>query len=767
MLRFAHLTISRRIALIAGAPLLAALAFGASIIVQDGRDLTQAREVKQTADIGPLLGAFVHETQIERGLTAGWLTNHDGALLEQRRAQMARTDAAIAPLREALKTRPGAQSGAIAAQFDALPQLRADADGGRLAAGDAVRAYTEVVDAGLAPVEDMTRTMSLSSTTRAVIAYGALLRAKEYAGLERAAGARGFSPEGFNADVYQRFVALGAMQEQQLRTARRFGAAADEQRLQDFLDSRENKAVTDLRARADAAALRRKPGVNAADWFASATARINAMKGLEDAFAGELSADVAAQSAQARSALIASTLLILGIALAVGLFSRAIARSISSPLSRITTAMSALTLGDLNAGDAGVDPTRGDEIGVLARAMLVFREAAGARENLEAQARAERHKELERQTVLSRSLKQFEARIGEVVHDLARETADMDLVAVQLNGAAKKAEQAGAAALGEAADSSQNVQTVSAAAEELSASLVEVSGQIQGASAQIGHAAEAARGADARVGSLAEMAEKIGAIVDAIRAISAQTNLLALNAAIESARAGEAGRGFAVVASEVKTLAGQASRATDEIADQIGSIQRATQATVADIRRIARSVEEVDHLANAVSGAMEQQSAATGEIAHAISSASHSSARSSASVAHMTEIVVETSREAGRVATAIGLIDQSSGKLSGALEEFLHAMEQDVRDRRLAVRKSSTQGVLILSQDRRAPTRLIDISDSGARVVAPPDLRDGDRLDLEFEDQARIPAQVVWLRDGFAGLRFSAPIASATEKYAA
>ena len=75
------------------------------------------------------------------------------------------------------------------------------------------------------------------------------------------------------------------------------------------------------------------------------------------------------------------------------------------------------------------------------------------------------------------------------------------------------------------------------------------------------------------VGSLKTSAEKIGAIVTLIQEIAEQTNLLALNATIEAARAGEAGKGFAVVASEVKNLANQTAKATEEIGQQIGSMQ--------------------------------------------------------------------------------------------------------------------------------------------------------------------------------------------------
>lgn len=143
-------------------------------------------------------------------------------------------------------------------------------------------------------------------------------------------------------------------------------------------------------------------------------------------------------------------------------------------------------------------------------------------------------------------------------------------------------------------DATSNSQSISAAAEELVASVKQIASTSDGAADEaastnetVNHSiaamsgvanaiAEIARGSTETADSLAGLQEasaQIGDFLAVIQSISDQTNLLALNATIEAARAGEAGKGFAVVASEVKSLATQAARATEDIAQRITALQ--------------------------------------------------------------------------------------------------------------------------------------------------------------------------------------------------
>ncbi len=171
-------------------------------------------------------------------------------------------------------------------------------------------------------------------------------------------------------------------------------------------------------------------------------------------------------------------------------------------------------------------------------------------------------------------------------------------------------------------ETSMSVQSVASGAEELSCSVAEISRQISEALEITSSAVHEAEQTGEIISGLANSVEKISEVVELISNIAEQTNLLALNATIEAARAGESGKGFAVVANEVKTLANQTAKATEQIGNQIGQVQSATNEAVSAVQAFSGTIGKINEISSSIGGAVEQQTAVTQEISGTMQTAS-------------------------------------------------------------------------------------------------------------------------------------------------
>ncbi|MBR0848364.1 HAMP domain-containing protein [Bradyrhizobium diazoefficiens] len=342
---------------------------------------------------------------------------------------------------------------------------------------------------------------------------------------------------------------------------------------------------------------------------------------------------------------------------------------VTRPLTAITGVMTRFAAQDFASEVPGLD--RKDEIGRMAAALQVFKEAMIKAERLSGDQAAERADKEKRASELSGLVRQFESRIGQMVQTLSSASGELETTARSMSGTAAEAQtQAGSAST--LADQVGNgVQTVAAAAEELNTSIREINRQVEQATRATEQAVATVKETDGTMRALADGADRIGEVIGLITSIAGQTNLLALNATIEAARAGESGRGFAVVASEVKNLASQTAKATEEISTQITEIQGATQKAVTAIDGIVKTIEEVSSINRVIAAAIEEQNKATAEIASTVQNTAQATSTVTRNIATVSSAANETGRAASGVLQAAANLSSQSTSLTSEVDGFI------------------------------------------------------------------------------------------------
>ncbi|GAA3109623.1 methyl-accepting chemotaxis protein [Rhizobium viscosum] len=392
-------------------------------------------------------------------------------------------------------------------------------------------------------------------------------------------------------------------------------------------------------------------------------------------------------------------------ALATIAIAYAIVRSVTAPVARLKAAMNAIA--DENASVDITDADRRDEIGQMAKSLIVLRDSVAERAELRIR-EDERQQEIEserrgneaslrssseRQTAamhaLGAGLERLAAgdltvAIDDIGQDYAKLRSDFNAAVDALNGVIHAIAESSHVVNDSARDISQATGNLSkrteqqaAALEETAAALDEITATVRTASERAnearsmvaetktsaGKSGEIVRNAVSAMSRIEDSSSRINQIIGVIDEIAFQTNLLALNAGVEAARAGEAGRGFAVVAQEVRELAQRSANAAKEIKTLISSSAAEVEGGVALVRSTGDALVEIEALVNRVNAHVDSIATAAREQAtglHEINT----------SVNHMDQMTQQNAAMVEETTAASQTLAEESQQLRALLSKF-------------------------------------------------------------------------------------------------
>ncbi len=436
--------------------------------------------------------------------------------------------------------------------------------------------------------------------------------------------------------------------------------------------------------------------VQAAGKAVLVSAAVTPLRDVRDAEMAAIEEGMATQKAAMDTA---TTVLIVGgiglIALAIGL-AWLLSRAIATPISALTGTMSTLASG---RNDVDVDGTdRSDELGDMARAVLVFRDAAIAKQATDAAAaKAEAEQKMVVEIV---SAQLSELASGNLTAEISAEfPRDYAAVKSNFNAAVSSLREliasvmdatasihSGSGRIAEASeDLARRTEANAASLEQTSAAIVQMDQRLKTTAAAAGQTVERANGAIGTVangravaegavtamGRVAESAKGIDSVIEGLDKIAFQTRVLAMNAAVEAGRAGEAGRGFAVVADLVSALAMRAEEEAGRARDQLTATQTDIVAAVEMVQKvdsalveISTDVGEVHSLLDKIAQDNNAQSFAITEVSSAISTMDQTTRQTSAMVEESSNAARQLANEVTHLAGQAGQFTLEPGSRS-------------------------------------------------------------------------------------------------------
>jgi methyl-accepting chemotaxis protein len=290
------MSIKQKLILIMSIPLCVVILLAAKLGYDSYKYNDNLKQLDKVIILSTKIGALVHETQKERGMTAGYLGSKGTKFENKLPSQRNLTDNKLEEIKAFLSNfNENNYSQEFRSNLEnslqnltRLSKIRSEVTNLQIKTSDAIGYYTNTNAMLLNTISSITKLSSNAKVSQDLIAYMNFLLSKERAGIERAVGTNTFARDNFGPGMKAKFYNLIAAQNSYMDS---FLKVSDTLAKNFYTQTVRGEAVEEVNKMRNTALYSQKDsnfGVDAAYWFDTITKKINLLKKVENFLAEHL-----------------------------------------------------------------------------------------------------------------------------------------------------------------------------------------------------------------------------------------------------------------------------------------------------------------------------------------------------------------------------------------------------------------------------------------------------------------------------------------------
>lgn len=578
-----NLKFSKKLIVMLLFPLLGLLYFSVTNLIEKNKISNEMKDLSELTELCRYTGILVHDLQVERGYTAGFLSSQGANFVSELENQKQSTDSKANDIKKFITDIDKAKFGRDFEQIlnNALSDLnnietkRSAISSQNIDIANATGYYTKMNAKFLSIMDYISSLSSDAGIAINLVAYTNFQKAKELTGQERALMNAVFTGNKFGEGQYDKLITL--LTSQNIHNGV-FLKNAPENQSKFFIDKTKNAAAQEvqqmLKIAMDNSAVG-KFNVDPQKWFEIETTRMGYLKEIALFLIDDITVLTTTLQNEANTILfiyLSATIFIvlLSVLLAI-LIARSILRQLGGEPQEVFEIATQISDGDLTYK---FDNTK---------------EVVG----------------------LYGAMKNMAEKLNQVMQSVKSASDQIANASEEMNGSSQQMSEG-------ATEQASSAEEVSSSMEEMAANIQQNTDNAKETEKIAVSSAESIKESSDSVNQTVESMKTIADKISIIGEISRQTNLLALNAAVEAARAGEHGKGFAVVAAEIRRLAERSQAAATEIDEVSASSVEIAQKSGEMLEVVAPEIQKTSDLVREITSASIEQNSGANQINGAI-----------------------------------------------------------------------------------------------------------------------------------------------------